>query len=131
MFGGVLPYLEVTGHLVPESSLGFMCPDFFIWNCSNMVYPSKIKGPFWDNCLRYYYLRLAFLMAGWVEGIRRALVLGLVFIAGTAIEHRAAKVIEALTLPSINEFLSPAKNKHGFRHRHSTTFALLQLTTDI
>ena len=26
-------------------------------------------------------------MAGWVEGIRRALVLGLVLIAGTAIEH--------------------------------------------
>ena len=31
--------------------------------------------------------RLAFLMAGYVEGIRRALVLGLVVIAGTAIEQ--------------------------------------------
>ena len=41
----------------------------------------------------------------------------------------AAKVLEALVLPSINEFLSPAKNQHGFRH--STTSALLQLTTDI
>ena len=41
----------------------------------------------------------------------------------------AAKVLEALILPSINEFLSPAKDQHGFRH--STTSALLQLTTDI
>ena len=40
-------------------------------------------------------------------------------------------VLEALILPSINEFLSPAKDQHGFRPRHSTTSALLQLTTDI
>ena len=46
-----------------------------------------MKGPFRDNCLRYNYLLLAFLMAGWVEGIRRALVLGLVLIVGTAIEQ--------------------------------------------
>ena len=26
-----------------------------------------MKGPFRDNCLRYYYLRLVFLMPGWVE----------------------------------------------------------------
>ena len=32
---------------------------------------------------------------------------------------------------SINEFLSPAKDQHGFRPRHSTTSALLQFTTDI
>ena len=43
----------------------------------------------------------------------------------------AAKVLEALILPSINEFLSPAKDQHGFRPRHSTTTVLLQLTTDI
>ena len=43
----------------------------------------------------------------------------------------AAKVLEALILSSINEFLSPAKDQHGFRPRHSTTSALLQLTTDI
>ena len=43
----------------------------------------------------------------------------------------AAKVLEVLILPSINEFLSPAKYQHGFRPRHSTTSALLQLTTDI
>ena len=42
----------------------------------------------------------------------------------------AAKVLEALILPTINEFLSPAKDQHGFRPRHSTTSALLQLTTD-
>ena len=42
-----------------------------------------------------------------------------------------AKVIEALILPSINEFLLSAKYQHGFRPRHSTKSALLQLTTDI
>ena len=43
----------------------------------------------------------------------------------------SAKVLEALILPSINEFISPAKDQHGFRPRHSTTSALLLLTTDI
>ena len=43
----------------------------------------------------------------------------------------AAKVLEALILPSINEFLSPSKDQHGFRPRHSTISALLQLTKDI
>ena len=43
----------------------------------------------------------------------------------------AAKGLEALSLPSINEFLSPANDQHGVRPRHSTTSALLQLTTDI
>ena len=43
----------------------------------------------------------------------------------------AAKVLEALILPSINEFHSPAKDQQGFRPRYSTTSALLQLTTDI
>ena len=41
----------------------------------------------------------------------------------------AAKLLEAVIVPSINDFLSPAKDQHGFRH--STTSALLQLTTDI
>ena len=43
----------------------------------------------------------------------------------------AAQGHEGLILPSINEFLSPAKDQHGFRPRHSTTSALLQLTPDI
>ena len=43
--------------------------------------------------------------------------------------YPADKVLEALILPYINEFLSPAKE--GFRPRHSTTSALLQLTIDI
>ena len=72
LLGGVLPYFEVTGHPVPVSSLGFKCPDGFIWNCSYIVYPSKMKGLSRDNCLRYYYLC-------------RALVLGLVLIAWTYI----------------------------------------------
>ena len=42
-----------------------------------------------------------------------------------------AKVLKALILPSIKEFLSPAKDQYGFRPRHSTTSALLQLTTKI
>ena len=42
----------------------------------------------------------------------------------------AAKVLEALILPYIHEFISPAKDQHGFRPRHSTTSALFQLTTD-
>ena len=42
----------------------------------------------------------------------------------------AAKVIEALILPCINEFISPAKDQHGFRH--STTSApLLQLASGV
>ena len=56
LFGGVLPYFEVIGHTVPVSSLGFKCPDCFIFNCSYIVYPSKMKGPFRDNRLRYFYL---------------------------------------------------------------------------
>ena len=31
----------------------------------------------------------------------------------------------------MNEFISPAKDQHGFRPRHSTTSSLLQLTTHI
>ena len=48
--------LEVMGNPVPVSALGFKCPDCFIRNCVYIVYPSKMKGPFRDNCLRYYYL---------------------------------------------------------------------------
>ena len=72
LFRAVLPYFEVKGRPVLVSSLGFKCLDCFIWNCSYFVYPSKMKGPFRDNCLRYFYTWLA----GCVEGIRRALVLG-------------------------------------------------------
>ena len=38
---------------------------------------------------------------------------------------------EHLILPSINEFISQPKDQHGFRPRHSTTSAPLQLTTDM
>ena len=75
------------GHPVPVFSLRFKCPDCFFWNCSYIVNPSKMKGSLRDKCLRYSYLWLAFLMAGCVEGICRAPVLGLVLIAGTAIKH--------------------------------------------
>ena len=56
LFGDVLPYFKVTGDPVPVSSLRFKCSDCFIWNCSYIVYPSKMKGSFRDNCLRYFSL---------------------------------------------------------------------------
>ena len=34
-------------------------------------------------------------------------------------------------LPTINKYLIPAPDQHGFRREHSTTSALLQLTTDV
>ena len=41
----------------------------------------------------------------------------------------AAKVPESLILPTI-KYLQPAPDQHGFRPDHSTTSALLQMTTD-
>ena len=43
----------------------------------------------------------------------------------------ASKVLESLIIPMINKYLQPAPDQHGFRQEHSTTSALLQLTTDI
>ena len=43
----------------------------------------------------------------------------------------AAKVLESLIMPTINKYLQPAPDQHGFRPDHSTTSALLQMTTDI
>ena len=43
----------------------------------------------------------------------------------------AAKVLETLILPTINKYLQPAPDQHGFRPDHSTTTALLQMTTYI
>ena len=43
----------------------------------------------------------------------------------------AAKVMEALLLPIINNHLLPSADQHGFRPGHSTTSALLQLKSDI
>ena len=39
--------------------------------------------------------------------------------------------MEALILPEVNYHLLPSPDQHGFRPAHSTTSALLQLTTDI
>ena len=39
--------------------------------------------------------------------------------------------MEALLLPTINSHLLPSADQHGFRPGHSTTSALLQLTSDI
>ena len=80
-----VPYFEVTGHPVPFFSLGFKCPDCFIWNCSYIVYPSKMKGPF-KKLHKVLLPMIGVLMAGWLECIRRALVLGLVLIVRTAIK---------------------------------------------
>ena len=119
LFGGVLSYFEVMGHPVPVSSLGFKWPDCFIWNCSYIVYPSKMKGPFRDNCLMYYYLLLSFLMTGWVEGIRRALVLGLVLIAGTAI-MQTPSVGPHTELLITNMYITRPTPAIGIIHLHST-----------
>ena len=43
----------------------------------------------------------------------------------------AAKVLEALVLPTVNADLLTTDDQHGFRPGHSTNSALLQLTTDI
>ena len=43
----------------------------------------------------------------------------------------AAKALESLMLPTINKYLQPAPDQHDFRPDHSTTWALLQMTTDI
>ena len=43
----------------------------------------------------------------------------------------AAKDLESLFLPTLNKYLLPAQDQHGFRRDHSTTSALLQLTTDV
>ena len=43
----------------------------------------------------------------------------------------AVKVLESLILPTINKYLKPAPDQHGFRPDHSSTSALLQMTTDI
>ena len=127
LFGGVLPYFEVMGHPVTVSSLGFKCPECFIWNCSYIVYLSKMKGQFRDNWLRYYYLWLAFLMAGWVEGIRRAIVLGLVLTAGAATEQASSVGPRPLcsTLSSVDSEKSAMKktpNDNWLIYRKDTTW---------
>ena len=43
----------------------------------------------------------------------------------------AAKVMEAPMLTTVNTHLLPAFDQHGFRPGHSTTSALLQLTSDV
>ena len=43
----------------------------------------------------------------------------------------AAKILESLILPTINKYIQHAPDQHGFRPDHSTTSALLQMTTDI
>ena len=42
-----------------------------------------------------------------------------------------AKVRESLFLRTINKYPIPAQDQYGFRREHSTTSALLQLTTDV
>ena len=40
----------------------------------------------------------------------------------------AAKVLESLIMSTINKYLQPAPDQHGFRPDHSTTSALLQIS---
>ena len=43
----------------------------------------------------------------------------------------ATKGLESRILPTIHKYLQPAPDQHGFRSDHSTSSALLQMTTDI
>ena len=43
----------------------------------------------------------------------------------------AEKVLDYLLILTINKYILPAPDQHGFRPKHSTTSALIQLTTDI
>ena len=43
----------------------------------------------------------------------------------------AAKVLQSLILPTINKYIQPAPDQNGLGPDHSTTSALLQMTTDI
>ena len=46
--------------------------------------------------------------------------------------YPAAQFMEALILVSgVNSHLLPAADQHGFRHGHSTIYAVLQLTSDV
>ena len=45
--------------------------------------------------------------------------------------YPAAKVLEYLILTTINTYLQPTSDQHRFRPDHSTTSALLQMTTNI
>ena len=45
--------------------------------------------------------------------------------------HDPVKVLESLFLPTINKYLIPAHDQHGFRREQSITSTLLQLPTDV
>ena len=53
------------------------------------------------------------------------------FISAIALLWPAAKFVEALILTTVNTHLLPVSDQHGFRTGHSTTSALLQLTSDV
>ena len=101
--------LEVSFHTLKWRGIQYRfphsCPECFIWNCSYIVYPSKMKGPFRDNWQMYFYLWMAFQVAGGVEGICRALVLDLVLIAETAIEQAPSVGPNSLICDIINDNL--------------------------
>ena len=68
----------MTGHPVPVSSLGFKCPNCFIWNCSYIV-SFKDERDIQGQLPKVFLPMIGVPDGGMVEGIRRALVL----IAGT------------------------------------------------
>ena len=71
---------------------------------SSIVIPIPIPGNYSSLCISYRPISLIF---------------------------PAAKVVEALMFDSVNIHLLPAADQHGFRPGHSTSSALLQLTSDI
>ena len=53
------------------------------------------------------------------------------FLPANLVNLPSSKCPRITVLPSINKYLIPAQDQHGFRCEHSTTSALLQLTTDV
>ena len=53
------------------------------------------------------------------------------FLPANVVNLSSSKSLGISVLPSINKYLIPAQDQHGFRREHSTTSALLQLTTDV
>ena len=99
---------STSGFLTRMISFGTVC---------SIVYPSIIKVPFRDNCLRYVYPLLAFLMAGGVEGIRRPLVI--IIIAGTAIEQAPCVGLLSTYVSSNIVYVRPDAGHHPRRSRHT------------
>ena len=53
------------------------------------------------------------------------------FLPANLVNLSSRKSLGVSVLPTINKYLIPVQDQHGFRREHSTTSALLQLTTNV